>query len=242
MKLMGELLFIFTAFILLVSCAPGVFENNKGVFSVERQDPIQARQSFLNALLENPKSRVFRYNLSISNIVNEKLKEALNEVEALESFYKEKEIKKSDYDELFKIYFAKGFLYGLIQKTDKALEYYQKALRIKPGSLEVKKNIELLVQQKRSQKSKDGKPSYEEGEDGEEIGDPDKKGDKDKSAGEQNSEEKSKGEEESLKRKNLTKEEIEQILKEIKNQESKVRAKESQKNRNKKGTGDEKPW
>ena len=240
--MISKILFILSSFFCIISCAPGVFENNKGVFSVERKDPVQARQSFLNALLENPGSKVFRYNLSISNIVNEQLKEALNEINALEGLYKKKEIKKSDYDDLFKIYFAKGFLYGLIQKTDDALEYYQKALRIKPDSLKVKQNIELLVQKKRSQKGEDGEPSYEEGEDGEEIGDPDKKGDKDKSAGEQNAEEKTKGEEESLKRKNLTKEEIEQILKEIKNQESKVRAKESQKNRNKKGAGNEKPW
>lgn len=229
---------------LMMSCGPGVLENNKGAFSVYRQESLEAQKHFVTALLENPYSPVFRYNLSISNMMAEQLSDALKELDALEASYKARKNIKEDLQQIYKIYFAKAFVYGLIQNVDAALDYYQRALRIKPDSLEIKKNIELLVQQQKGQKGKSGKPSDQESDDSSEKGDESKeKGDKEDSEGKDKDKKDPKGQdEESLKKKNLSKEEIEQILKEIRNQESKVRAKENQKNNEGKGVGNEKPW
>lgn len=230
MDLIKKTPFIF-ALLFLVACGPGVLQNNKGTSSFRSEDYLTAREFYIGALLERPESIQFRYNLAIANTAGERLSDALKELDAIEESYKNRKVSEADYEDLFKLYFAKAFLHGLTQNVDQALEYYQKALRIKPDAVDVKKNIELLIQQKKSQEGKDGKPSKDK-KDGGKKGDKSDKGDNKDSKGKDKDKQNMKGQdEESLKKKNLSKEEIEQILKEIKDQESKVRAKESQKNK-----------
>ncbi len=210
------------------------------------ENPRAAKKEFLKALLENPGDDIARYNLAISNLASEQVKDALKEVEALEKAY-EADSRFEMSDRLFNVYFAKAFILGFIQDVPGALGAYQKALRIKPASLKVKNNIEVLTAQSsggkgggESDPDKKGKKSKGEGD--EESSDGDQK-DKSKGSNEGDKEDIKGQDDESLKKKNLSKEELEQILKEIKDQESKVRSKENKKNTDKKGgPGSEKTW
>jgi len=221
----------------LVACGAGVVESNKGTSAFKAGDYQTARDLYIGALLEDPNSIYYRYNLAIANTAGERLRDAQKELETIELFYKEREVLESDHQALFKLYFAQAFVYGLVQDTEKALAYYQKALQFQ-DSLDVKKNIELLITQEK-QKSKDGKSSKDKKDGGKKGEKSENKGDKEDSKGDDKDKKEIKGQDEdSLKKKNLSPEEIEQILKEIKNQESKVRGKENQKNKGeKKGKG-----
>jgi len=235
----------FFSLLCLSACGPGVVENNQATQAFRSEDFLTARETYIEALLEAPGSVHYRYNLAIANTAGERLSDALKELSVLESFYKGKELKKEDYKELFKLYFATAFIKGLTQNYDQALEYYQKALNIDPESLEVKKNIELLISQKKSQKNKDGKPSEDKKKGGQKGDESENQGDDKKQKGKDKNNKDAKGQDdETLKKKNLSKQQIEQILKEIKDQEGKVRAKENQKNKGKKkGRGaDGKTW
>jgi len=235
MEIIKKLTLIFSGLLILTSCGPGVLQNNKGTKAFSGEDYLSAREHYIGALLENPDSNYYRYNLAISNTAGERLSDALKELEVIESSYKGRKIEDSELADVFKLYFAKAFLHSLTQNVDEALEYYQKALFINPDSIDVKKNIELLIQQKKSQQSKDGKPSKDKKDGGKKGEKSDDKGDNKDSKGNDKDKKDLKGQDdETLKKKNLTKEEIEQILKEIKDQESEVRAKESQKNKGEK--------
>ncbi len=210
------------------------------------KNPQGAKKEFVAALLENPGDDVARYNLAISNLASEQIKDALKEVEALEKAY-EADPRFEMSEKLFNVYFAKAFMLGLIQNTPEALDSYQKALKIKPSSLKVKNNIEILTATGSGGKGKgDADPNKKgkktKGKGDEESSDGNKK-DKSKGSNEGDKEDIKGQDDESLKKKNLSKEELEQILKEIKDQESKVRSKENQKNGDKKGgRGSGKTW
>ena len=146
-------MFIFSA------CGAGVSKNNQGTASFKNEDYQSARDHYIEALLENPESLTYRYNLAISNMAGEKLSDAQKELDAIEKSYEGRKITDSDGERLFKLYFAQAFVHGLVQNFDEALSYYQRALDIK-DSREVRKNIELLIQLKKKQ-GKDGDPSNE---------------------------------------------------------------------------------
>ncbi len=232
--------FLLGLFFVVTGCDKASVYNNSGVFQKYLGNSTQAEKDFKTALLENPYHYVARYNLSMTDLELEKLKDALTEIEEVEKIHlSDEHLSRSK--EMFKVYFAKAFLLGLIEDIPGALESYQKALSVVPDSLEVKNNIEILTKSG-SGKGKKGKSKGKKkgGKgDGGESGDQ-----KDKSKGQGEGDEKNdpKGRDDSsLKKKNLSKEEIEQILKEIKNQESRVRAKATKK-KGKSGGQNEKSW
>lgn len=231
---------ILLIFFLVAGCNKASLHNNLGFFDIKMENPIDAEKEFRLALLEDSNHLLARYNLSMTNLRLEKLKDALKELDSLEKTY-EANKKFENSAELFHVYFAKAFLLGMINNTPAALETYQKALRIAPDSLEVKNNIEILT--KSGSKGGKGGESGEEkdGKGGEEGPGGDKKNKK-KGSGKGDSNDDPKGQDDSsLKKKNLSKEEIDQILKEIKNQESRVRAKANKK-KGKPGGNNEKTW
>lgn len=226
---------------LFVGCDGIVVHNNIGFLKMYMKNPIDAKKKFTEALLENPTYVLARYNLSMSNLHLEQLKDSLKELNALEKVYENSP--KFEYsDQLYKVYFAKGFILGLVQDIDGALASYQNALKIKPKSEEVKNNIEILTS-KGSGRSKNGESDEKkEGKEGDDkTGSEGGKGDSKKGTGKGNKDNPKGRDDSSLKRKNLSKEEIKQILKEIKDQESKVRAKEN-KNTDRKGGPSGKTW
>lgn len=207
----------------------------------------KAEKKYIRSLAENPDIYLSRYNFAVSEIPLEKLHNALKELKALEEQVLNNTERTGDAAILYKIFFAKAFIYGLLENIPDALENYQRALNFRPDSREIKRNIELLTKnQQGSGKSKKGQKGNksEEGEQkasAEEQGD--QKKDKDSKGKEENKNQDVKGQdEESLKKKNLSEEEVEQILKEIKDQESRVRAKENNKDEGAKGKENDKNW
>ncbi len=225
-------------FLLEPGCNKSTWYNNVGIFKMYTKTPLKAKTAFTKALLINPENAIARYNLSISNLHLQKLNDSLKELNALQKVY-ETDSRFKNSKELFNVYFAQAFLLGLIQDVSGALSTYQKALKIDSSSVKVKNNIEILTKKGSGKKSGDSdkKKKGKKGESKDKASGGEKDnlkglGEKDKIQGQDDS---------SLKKKNLSKAELEQILKEIKDQESKVRAKENKKNE-KKGGGNEKTW
>lgn len=232
--------------IILSSCSKSTYFNNLGSINLRFGDTVKADKNYNRSLNNDPHRWIARYNFAVTQMGLENLNDSLKELEVLE---KEVSSAKSGVfrnEILFKIKFAKGFLYGLIKDIPKALDSYQEALGLKPNSYDVKKNIELLTSEKKGGgKGGESSEQSKDGEDGE-ASDSDNNtndGESDKNEGKGDKKDKDpKGQDDSsLEKKQLSKEEIEQILKEIKEQESEVRSRENIRN-NKKGEDNDKNW
>lgn len=228
------ILFIFMS-ISTLSCSKGSIEHNLGIFHFKFKNYESAEKSFVNALVENPNLGISRYALALSFLPREQLKDSLTELNSL--------LKKNTSDEAkFKLFFAKAVVYSLLGELEPALNFYQKCLYLKPDSIEVKTNIELLfgedgdgkgnaLKSAKSKKKKDSSDSDGEGERSED--DPESQNEAEK-----------KQQEESQTKKNLSPAELKRILKELQQQEKKVRAKgyEGQEGDGKNKTDKGKPW
>lgn len=220
---------------LLVGCSKGEFENNQGVSKLKSEDFIGAHDDFLQALVFKPESMDLRYNLAFSLIPAERLKDSLHELEQIQVGMSE-----NDTEFYFKTNFAQAFIYSLLGDIDVALEHYQNCLKIMPDSKQVKTNIELLFAGSGKGKGKGGKK-------GKDKGDPEKS-EKDNSSGDDDDEQSGDKEDQdpqgrddsSLEKKNLSKEELERIMDELKRQEKKIRLKGAESKEKTSNGG--KPW
>ncbi|MCM2353943.1 MAG: tetratricopeptide repeat protein [Pseudobdellovibrio sp.] len=135
--------------------------------------------------------------------------------------------------DVFQIYYNLGLRFHNAKETEKALEYYQKALEINPASMETKHNIELLIQQQQGgggggqgdNKNKDqqGKPD----QDPKEGDDKDKK-DKDQN---QDRQQTSKYKPRPYQGDKLSEADVKKILGELSQQDKKIRANYNKKDR-----------
>ena len=229
LKKLKTLLFL----LIFTGCSKALILNNKGVLDFYFEDHELAKSSFLKSLVLNPESSLVRYNMSLVDISEERLALASKEL----SFLEEKTLNSKDYrgkpQDLFKVLFAQAFIKGLLKNVPEALEKYQDCLEVKPNSREVKKNIELLLSAQSGDSGPQGQEqkSDKESKKGNEESEAKNQGDKqDESDGKDKSDSPIKGRDDStLKRKKLSENEIEQILNEIKNQESKIRSQENTK-------------
>lgn len=132
--------------------------------------------------------------------------------------------------DIFQIYYNLGLRYHNAKNTEKALEFYQKALDINPASMETKHNIELLIQQEQG------------GGDGKDKNDQDGKGDKDKPKDGEDKEDKDKDQKEDrqqtskykprpFKGDQLSEADVKKILGELSQQDKKIRANYNKKDR-----------
>ena len=167
-------------------------------------------QSYAKALGEEPLNARIHFNLAMALIKNQKSDEGLKELALAE--------KLAGKDRLlqFAIQFNTAKFYGDMKNVGKALEHYQRALDINPGSKEVKTNIELLMKeqkQKGNNSSKGDRKSQKQEASSSKDKDSQDKG--------------SKGQDQAGQSKsNLSKKDIENVLQEIENQEKKIRAKQ----------------
>lgn len=201
-------------------------ETKKTEREVDSAKVYKAYKLLLEALKDAPFNAAIRGNLGLAFELNEEKEKALKEFKAANKY-----AELTDNDELkFVSRFNLARAYG-VEQIDLALESYQKALELNPDSIEVKTNIELLLQQQQGQgkgkggqgenKNKDKNDQNQDGQGDQEQKDKDQSDNSDKQPQQQKQKQKKE-----FKSKELTKNDVRRILEELKNQEQKIRAKE----------------
>lgn len=134
--------------------------------------------------------------------------------------------------DVFQVYYNIGLRYQIAKNTEKALEFYQKALDINPSSIETKHNIELLIQQQQSGGNGENKDKDQKGE-GQQKQDP-KDGDgKDKKDKDQNQDRQqtAKYKPRPYQGDKLSEADVKKILGELSQQDKKIRSNYNKKDR-----------
>ncbi len=227
--------------LLLASCSKPSLLNNEGVLDMYFEKYRSSKDAFVESLVLSPESLHTRYNLSLVDLKEERIASADKELDHLLKLLRNSQSFDKKNEELFKVLFAKAIIQTSLENIPGALTRYQEALGLKPDSISVKNNIELLLKNQSGKSGSDGEKSDKKGKKGDSKKEKDKDQDggdsKDKKGeGDNPSDETPKGRDDStLKRKNLSEKEKDQILKEIKSQESKIRSKEN--SNKKKGEG-----
>lgn len=134
--------------------------------------------------------------------------------------------------DVFQIYYNLGLRYHTAKNTEKALEFYQKALEINPASMETKHNIELLIQQQQGGGQGEGKDKNQNGE-GKDNQDPKEGDDKEqkKKDQEQDRQQTSKYKPRPYQGDKLSEADVKKILGELSQQDKKIRANYNKKDR-----------
>lgn len=195
-------------------------ENAAGVKLLQAQNPAGASERFITGLADAPFEPALHLNLGLA------LDQQKKSDDAIKSYIIAESLARTD-QQRFLARFNLGEILGRAKKVDEALAWYQKALEIKPDSLETKVNIELLTNaQGQGQGGDDQQDQQGEGK-GESKQDPkDQKDDQDK----KDSEDKPKeyGQNQKYKPRpfkgELSESEVKKILGEIRQQEQKIRA------------------
>lgn len=191
-----------------------IYENNKAVELLKEKKSYQAHEKLMDALVDSPLSSSLHYNLGHSFYQNKNFDEAMKEFESSEQMTNNKDIK-------FKSLFNAADSAVRKEDIDRALEYYQSALKLKPDSLEVKTNIELLMAKR--EQSRENKQDKKEGE-GKGRGE-NESSEKKQEEGSSHEQRKKTDSKAQFKSKELTTKDVEKILEELKRQEEKVRGK-----------------
>lgn len=205
----------------------GIRKNNAGVKKFLENKAPEAYADFTDALADLPFTPEAHYNLGNTFLANKEFDKALSE-------YREAiRLAPGNSDRAKKVRFVALFntAAALVEqkKVDEALAAYQAALEIDPLSVEVKTNIELLSQQggggqgdseKQDQEPKDGDEKKEgQGQDEQQKQPPPQQG-------QQQQKQKPKP----FKSEQLTNQDVNRILDELKRQEEQVRAKMERQN------------
>ncbi len=191
----------------------GIIKNNQGVNRYDSGKPNDAYGFFTDALGDVPFAPELQYNIGDTFLQLKDLDKAISQFQlslklAAGNSPREREIR-------FRSLFNLGAIYAAQNKTDEALESYQLALDLKPDSVETITNMELLTQQggqggKGDKEQKDPKDGEGEG-----------KKDQPKFSNKP-----SKPQAQPFKGKDLSKQDVDRILDELKQQEEQIRAKD----------------
>jgi Ca-activated chloride channel family protein len=199
------------------SQAGAVWDNNRGVSRFQAGKPSEAYRRFSDAVSELPDSAQAHINLGTAFAANKDYEKALEEYTVAERMAR-------DPGEKLRALFGSGVAAGELKRVDEALDYYQRALELAPQSKEIKTNIELLAQSGGGGEGDDQKQQGKSGQ-GE---DPDQNQGKGK--GEQEQKQKQSQAQQSSKpkpydSKEISQQDVNKILDELKQQEGQVRAK-----------------
>lgn len=207
----------------------GIYHNNLSLKKVSEKMNYEALSEAIDALKYLPLAPELHLNLGDLYLINKDFEKAQKEFGTSARLALQNEEMK--FDGLFNA----GVAATQLKKTDEALTFYQSALDLKSESVETKTNIELLVQ---SQKG---------GGEGEGESDPkkDPKDDKGKQSDRNDPNQKfkndpPKNQPQPYKGKEISKENVNKILDELKQQEQNVRAKFE--NHNVHNSKNEKDW
>ncbi len=127
-------------------------ENRAGIQSLKAGDAAMAGEHFAQALATEPFQSALHLNFALALDAQKRPDEALQSLKTAESM-------AASADAVFYSRFNRAEIQGRAKKVDEALVDYQGALELRPNSLEVKTNIELLIaqqQQQQQNQNKDG--------------------------------------------------------------------------------------
>lgn len=238
---------IFALLLFFVSSAEArdlglIFENNRAVNKFKQERYLESYEELVPLLGQAPNDLLIQYNLATTFSANKEIDKAekmyvqiIKETDPAQNSSLSQEQAQLRFASLFNL----GNVFAQTQNVAKALDAYQKALVLVPGSKEVKTNIELLLSGQGKGKGK-GKGKGESDKkdksdkDGKGEGDEDEESDKPR-RNEQTEEEKKESEKQRKKQKQMSMQDLKHILEELKQQEGKIRAKIQGKNKKQKG-------
>jgi Ca-activated chloride channel family protein len=213
MKFISGLLLILISVVSLDASAfdlKGIQNNNQGVKAFKEERLNDAYNAFVTSLSELPFSPEIHYNLGRTFFENKEYDKAQKEAKIAAKYAPEKSETK------FQALFLQGASLGEAKKVDEAIAAYQEALEIKPDSVEVKTNIELLTQQQQGGGGGEDQQQQQQQGDGK-----DQKQDPNQGQQQQQQQKQPKP----FKSDELNKKDVENILDELERQEEEIRAK-----------------
>lgn len=193
-----------------------VYQNNSAEELFLADKTFEAKQIIQNEVIQNPNSPELKYNFG-------KIFEKTNEVEDSIREYLSAAKSTQNSELQFQALFNAAKLYADKKDIKNGLKYYQMALDLKPDSVEVKTNIELLVQsggggggegQNNQQQDQQGdQKDQKQGDGKEQQQQPPQSGQQQKQSAPQ------------FKSQELTEQDVRRILEELKRQEDQIRKK-----------------
>ena len=187
------------------------FYFSEGLKYLEQKKYKEAKKEFFNVLSKKPFLYAARLNLALTHSLTKDFYSSLGEYHTVFT-------KSPHSTERFESYFNSAHLKALNNDIEGALYDYQQALKEFPESLEVKKNIELLMKkrdnQKKSQKQDEQPQDQKDQQDEKDNQKKDKQQDKQKDNQQKNKE---------PSKEDLSKEQIQWILEELENRERELR-------------------
>jgi len=231
MKSFFVVLLLLTGFEARANDFRGVLKNNSGVAKLHAKNSGQALEDFTGALADLPYSGEVHYNIASGFLMRREYEKALSEYQ--QAIKNAPGDGRGERELRFLSYFNSAVALTELKKVDEALELYQKALELKPDSLETKTNIELLTAQgggggegdDKDQKNKDDKGNGKGDKDKDDKdGDKDKKDDKKKEDDPNRKVNNPRPTPRPFKSEELSSQDVKRILEELKRQEEQIRA------------------
>lgn len=190
----------------------GIIKNNQGVSRYDKGKPLDSFDFFTDALGELPYAPEVQYNIGNAFLQMKDVDRALKQYDTALKLARTNS--KRDKEVRFRALFNKGAVLAAQKKNEEALTAYQLALNEKPDSEETKTNMELLLG----------------GGSGGGEGDKEDKEKKDEGEGQQQNQkmenQSKKPQPQPYKGKDLSKQDVDRILDELKQQEEQIRAKQ----------------
>jgi Ca-activated chloride channel family protein len=197
----------------------GIRKNNSGVKKFTDNKPVDAYSDFSAALGELPFSPEVHFNLGNAFLANKEFDKAVSEYHEAERMAKGTSARAVELR--FRALFNTGTALAEKKKVSDALDVYQQALELKPESIEVKTNIELLTKDGGGGQGDSDKQDPSDGKDKK-----DGKGNDQKQPQPQDGQkEQGKPKPKPFKSEDLTDQDVGRILDELKRQEENIRAK-----------------
>ncbi len=204
----------------------GIWLNREGVRAFTEERGTDAHNYFAQSLAELPFSPEAHFNLGTTYFANKEFEKAQKEFEQAASLAK---AAKNDEAE-FASQFNAAVSASEAKQIDAALDSYQRALAVKPDSVEVKTNVELLV---RSQSGGGGEDNKDPKQDKDGKGNQEQKPKPDQA-------QQQKPQPKPFDSKEMSQQDVNRIVEELKRQEEQIRAKFQ--NEKMKSAPNEKDW
>lgn len=155
---------VFWACLVLIGCGDAtpsmdvLRENRQGLADLKAERWSSAGDHFAQGMAQGPFQPELHLNLGLSFEMQGQAESAQKSYEMAEKIAPPGLVQFAARHNL-------GQLAGKAKKVDQALEWYQKALELKPDSVEVKTNIELLIQQQQQDQKQQQKQDQSDNKD-----------------------------------------------------------------------------